>query len=51
MPVSEKDLLIQGGSVITVDPELGALRDADVLVRDGKIAAVARTSRPAPAPR
>jgi cytosine/adenosine deaminase-related metal-dependent hydrolase len=38
--VSEKDLLIQGGLVVTVDPELGDLPDADVLVRDGKIAEV-----------
>jgi cytosine/adenosine deaminase-related metal-dependent hydrolase len=38
----KKELLIQGGTVVTVDPELGDLPDADVLIRDGKIAAVGR---------
>ncbi len=32
--------LIQGGTVITVDPELGDFEQADVLVEDGAIAAV-----------
>jgi len=35
-----KELLIQGGHVVTVDPELGDLPDGDVLVRNGVIAAV-----------
>jgi cytosine/adenosine deaminase-related metal-dependent hydrolase len=33
--------LIKGGAVITVDPAIGTLAKADVLVRDGVIAAVA----------
>ena len=32
--------LIKGGTVITVDPSLGDLPAGDVLVEDGKIAAV-----------
>jgi 5-methylthioadenosine/S-adenosylhomocysteine deaminase len=32
--------LVKGGAVITVDPALGTLPEADVLVRDGAIAAV-----------
>ena len=35
------DYLIKSGAVITVDPALGTLPKADVLVRDGVIAAVA----------
>src|ERR1700761_6590397 len=35
-----KELLIQGGHVVTVDPTLGDFVDGDVLVRDGIIAAV-----------
>ncbi|HXO09778.1 MAG TPA: hypothetical protein VN880_17175 [Solirubrobacteraceae bacterium] len=40
-----RELLIKGGYVVTVDPELGDLPDGDVLVRDEIIAAVG----PAPA--
>jgi 5-methylthioadenosine/S-adenosylhomocysteine deaminase len=39
--ISRGDYLIKGGAVITVDPALGTLPKADVLVRDGVIAAVA----------
>jgi 5-methylthioadenosine/S-adenosylhomocysteine deaminase len=35
-----RELLIKGGYVVTVDPELGDLPDGDVLVRDDTIAAV-----------
>jgi cytosine/adenosine deaminase-related metal-dependent hydrolase len=35
-----KEILIQGGHVVTVDPSLGDLVDGDVLVRDGVIAEV-----------
>lgn len=35
-----RELLINGGYVVTVDPELGDLPDGDVLVRDDIIAAV-----------
>ena len=38
--------LIKGGAVITVDPALGTLPKADVLVRDGVIVSVGRRSRP-----
>jgi 5-methylthioadenosine/S-adenosylhomocysteine deaminase len=34
------ELLIQGGHVVTVDPNLGDISDGDVLVRDGVIVAV-----------
>jgi cytosine/adenosine deaminase-related metal-dependent hydrolase len=34
------DLLITGGYVVTLDPELGDVPGGDVLVRDGRIAAV-----------
>lgn len=34
------DLLIRGGTVVTVDPAIGTLSGADVLVRDGRIAEV-----------
>ncbi len=33
-------ILVQGGSVITVDPDLGDLPKGDVLVEDGKIVAI-----------
>jgi 5-methylthioadenosine/S-adenosylhomocysteine deaminase len=39
MCMSDK-LLLRGGHVITVDPELGDLAGGDVLVEDGKITAV-----------
>ncbi|MEA2383825.1 MAG: 5-methylthioadenosine/S-adenosylhomocysteine deaminase [Solirubrobacteraceae bacterium] len=32
--------LIRGGYVVTVDPELGELREGDILIEDGRIAAV-----------
>ncbi len=35
-----RELLIKGGYVVTVDPELGDLPDGDVLVREDIIAAV-----------
>jgi cytosine/adenosine deaminase-related metal-dependent hydrolase len=35
------ELLLRGGLVVTVDDSLGDLPDADVLIRDGKIVAVA----------
>jgi 5-methylthioadenosine/S-adenosylhomocysteine deaminase len=35
-----RELLIKGGYVVTVDPELGDLPDGDVFVRDDIIAAV-----------
>jgi hypothetical protein len=35
-----RELLIKGGYVVTVDPELGDLPDGDVLVRDDIVAAV-----------
>jgi 5-methylthioadenosine/S-adenosylhomocysteine deaminase len=38
--LSEKELLIKGGHVVTVDPELGDVVGGDVLIRDGVIAAV-----------
>src|ERR1700759_4056039 len=34
------EILIQGGHVVTVDPNLGDFVDGDVLVRDGVIAEV-----------
>ena len=40
--VSNVDLLIRGGTVVSVDPAIGTLNDADVLVRDGRIAEVGR---------
>jgi cytosine/adenosine deaminase-related metal-dependent hydrolase len=38
--VPTQELLITGGHVVTVDPHLGDLPGADVLIRDGLIAAV-----------
>jgi hypothetical protein len=38
--VPNPDLLIRGGHVVTFDPHLGDLPAADVLIRDGRIAAV-----------
>ena len=35
------ELLLKGGLVVTVDHSLGDLPDADVLIRDGEIVAVA----------
>jgi 5-methylthioadenosine/S-adenosylhomocysteine deaminase len=42
-----KELLIKGGHVVTVDPELGDLPGGDVLVADGVITAVGQGLRPA----
>src|SRR6201989_1179668 len=42
-----KELLIKGGHVVTVDPDLGDLPVGDVLVADGLIAAVGRDLEPA----
>src|SRR5512142_2650280 len=36
-------MLIRGGTVITLDPGIGDLTDADVLVEDGRIVAVERS--------
>jgi 5-methylthioadenosine/S-adenosylhomocysteine deaminase len=44
-----KELLIKGGHVVTVDPELGDLRVGDVLVADGVITAVGPDLKPATA--
>ncbi|MDF2117219.1 amidohydrolase family protein [Roseiarcaceae bacterium H3SJ34-1] len=38
--MANRRLLISGGSVITVDPSLGDLPQADILVEDGKISAI-----------
>lgn len=40
------DYLIKGGAVITVDPALGTLPKADILVRDGAIRRSAPISPP-----
>lgn len=40
-PLSRGKYLIRGGAVITVDPAIGTLPKADVLVNDGAIVAVA----------
>src|SRR5882672_9386404 len=39
-PVPRGSYLIKGGSVVTVDPALGTLPRADVLIRDGRIEGV-----------
>jgi cytosine/adenosine deaminase-related metal-dependent hydrolase len=39
-------MLITGGHVVTEDPELGDIPGGDVLVRDGRIAAVGTDLRP-----
>src|ERR1700678_3650401 len=44
-----KELLIKGGHVVTVDPELGDLPVGDVLVADGVITAVGPDLAPATA--
>jgi Amidohydrolase family len=48
-PVMPKELLIKGGYVVTVDPELGDLPGGDVLVADGVITAVGTGLEPATA--
>ena len=35
-----QELLVKGGHVVTVDPDLGDLPDGDVLVTDGVVTAV-----------
>jgi 5-methylthioadenosine/S-adenosylhomocysteine deaminase len=35
-----RDLLIRGGTVVSVDPSIGTLLEADLVVRDGRIEAV-----------
>jgi 5-methylthioadenosine/S-adenosylhomocysteine deaminase len=42
-----KELLIKGGYVVTVDPDLGDLPAGDVLVSDGLITAVGPDLEPA----
>jgi 5-methylthioadenosine/S-adenosylhomocysteine deaminase len=42
--VSTQDLLITGGHVVTLDPETGDFPRGDVLIRDGRIAAVGAVS-------
>jgi cytosine/adenosine deaminase-related metal-dependent hydrolase len=44
-----KELLIKGGHVVTVDPDLGDLPVGDVLVTDGVITAVGQELTPASA--
>src|ERR1700729_1309801 len=44
-----KELLIKGGHVVTVDPDLGDLPVGDVLATDGVITAVGEDLRPATA--
>ena len=36
------DLLIRAGTVVSVDPEIGTVAGADVLIRGGRIARVGR---------
>lgn len=40
-----RDVLIRGGTVVTVDPAIGTVSGADVLVRDGRIAAIGSVGR------
>jgi 5-methylthioadenosine/S-adenosylhomocysteine deaminase len=44
-----KELLIKGGHIVTVDPDLGDLTDGDVLAADGVITAVGEDLHPATA--
>ena len=44
-----KELIIKGGHVVTVDPDLGDLAVGDVLATDGVITAVGTDLRPATA--
>ncbi|RPI95022.1 MAG: hypothetical protein EHM40_04585 [Chloroflexi bacterium] len=39
-PAAEKQILLRGGTVLTLDPALGNFRNADVLIEGTKIAAV-----------
>ncbi|SDM79741.1 amidohydrolase family protein [Actinacidiphila guanduensis] len=47
--MNQQDLLISGGHVVTLDPALGDIEAGDVLVRDGRIAAVGPTGTVLPA--
>lgn len=40
-PSGRTSFVLRGGTILTVDPELGRIDGGDVLVRDGRIAAVA----------
>jgi cytosine/adenosine deaminase-related metal-dependent hydrolase/ribose/xylose/arabinose/galactoside ABC-type transport system permease subunit len=40
LPTAEKRTLLKGGTVLTLDPELGSFRRADVLIEGTKIAAI-----------
>lgn len=44
-----KELLIKGGHIVTVDPDLGDLTEGDVLAADGVITAVGKDLQPATA--
>ena len=39
-------LLLKGGAVVSMDPDVGDLPNGDVLIEGDKIARVAPTSRP-----
>jgi 5-methylthioadenosine/S-adenosylhomocysteine deaminase len=43
---ARRDYLVKGGAVITVDPKLGTLPKADVLIRDGTIIEVGASLAP-----
>ncbi len=43
----ERDVLIRGGTVVTVDSAFGTIAGGDVLVRDGRLAEVGRLTAPA----
>jgi len=40
LPASDRQILIKGGTVLTMDPDLGMFRNADVLIEGTKISAV-----------
>lgn len=42
IPAHAEDLLVQGGRVMTMDPAVGDLEDADVRIREGRIVEVGR---------
>ena len=46
LQVHAKDILIQNGYVMTMDPSIGDIEGADVHVRDGKIVAVGKNLDP-----
>ena len=41
----KRDLLLRGGTVVTVDPDVGTLDGADILVRDGRIDSIGTVGR------